>query len=71
MASKQRSSESRDKGEVGSQQAATPMEKFKSLTRSLLGISREELQTEQKRYRDERSDKKRPPSSGGSRRTRK
>lgn len=56
MAKKPQRSESPDK--VGeSDGASSPMENFKQLTRGLLTVSRAELQSEQKRYQDSRSDK--------------
>jgi hypothetical protein len=71
MKQKLRPSESPDKAEANESEAATPMAKFKDLTRSLLNVSRTELQTEQKRYLEERSVKKSADPSTGSRRTKK
>jgi hypothetical protein len=72
MAKKPAQSESRDKAEASDDpKAGTPMGRFKSLTRSLLNVSRAELQTEQKRYLEDRSVKKTPSPSGESRRTKK
>jgi hypothetical protein len=51
MTQKQNRSESPDKGAASaSPKAETPMERFKGLTRQLLGVSHKQLKTEQGRY---------------------
>jgi hypothetical protein len=51
MTQKQNRFESQDKvAASASPKAKTPMERFKGLTRQLLGVSRKQLRTEQDRY---------------------
>jgi hypothetical protein len=66
MKQKQPPHEGRDKVAVSDD--VSPMENFKQLTRGLLKVSREQLQIEQKRYQESRSDKsvKNTPDSVGS-----
>jgi hypothetical protein len=74
MKQKQPHHEIADKDEGSEPEAGTPMANFKSLTRSLLKVTRAELQVEQKRYQESRLDrsvKKTVGSSGGSSRKRK
>lgn len=53
MAKKLPPTECEDKeGASGDPKAETPMERFKSLTRGLLNVSRLQLREEQRRYRD-------------------
>jgi hypothetical protein len=42
--------ESHDSDAASEPKAETPMEKFKGLTRQLLGVSRDQLRVEQARY---------------------
>jgi hypothetical protein len=71
MAKKLPAAECEDKEEAsGDPKPDTPMERFKSLTRGLLNVSRNQLKEEQRRYHDSRSDKS-GGASGGSRRERK
>ena len=65
MAKKPPPSECEDKAEAsGDPKQETPMERFKSLTRGLLDVSRDQLQEEQRRYRDSRSTKAGGPLVG-------
>jgi hypothetical protein len=53
MAKQQRPREESAKDVVSADsRAATPMERFRGLTRQLLGVSREQLKTAQKRYEE-------------------
>jgi hypothetical protein len=71
MAKKPPPAECEDKAEAsGDPKPETPMERFKSLTRGLLNVSPDQLQEEQRRYRDSRSGKS-GDASVGSRRKRK
>ena len=75
MPQKRSPTESRDKGAAKDEtKQPTPMENFKQLTRGLLKVSRTQLQEEQKRYQESRSDKsvkKTVGPGGGSRSTKK
>jgi hypothetical protein len=58
MKQKQRHRESPGKGAASAnQKARTPMDCFKGLTRQLLGVSREQLREEEKKYQHARSKK--------------
>jgi hypothetical protein len=72
MARKPPHTENHDKAEASADpKAATPMDRFKDLTRGLLNVSPAQLKAEQRRYVASRSERGSSDPSGRSRRNRK
>lgn len=60
MTRAQSQTEAPDKGEDCGDSTATPMDRFKSLARRLIGVPRTELDEQQRRYAAERRRREKP-----------